>query len=289
MTSDLRGPLEGFLDELRLRSSPHTLTAYRHDILDFIEFQETLGLPLTVGLVRRYLAHLHERSLARRTVSRRIQGLRAFGRYLERELGGKSPLRLVRPPKARRSLPRLFSTGEITAMVEAGDHSAKGLRDRAVLELLYASGLRVSEIHGLTLHDLDLRAGWVLVLGKGGKERRVPVGSKALEALAAYLERGRPTLTGGRETALFVNRFGTPLSVRGIRRLVEAAATAVGAGQRNPHALRHSFATHLLEGGADLRSVQELLGHASLSSTQIYTHVSQRRLRAEYQKAHPRA
>lgn len=290
MKSELRPALEPFLDELRLRGSPHTLTAYRHDILDFLEFQERLGLPLSVAVVRRYLAHLHEQGLARRTVSRRIQGLRAFGRYLERDGPvPRNPLRLVRPPKARRVLPRLFSGDEIERMIRGADATPKGLRDRAILELLYASGLRVEELHGLSLTDVDLREGWVQVFGKGGKERRVPVGSKARLAIDAYLRHGRPSLAGAEERALFVNRLGNRLSVRGVRRVVAAAAEQAEAAQRNPHALRHAFATHLLEGGADLRSVQELLGHASLSSTQIYTHVSQRRLREQYQKAHPRA
>lgn len=291
MRSELRAHVGPFLEELGLRGSPHTRDAYRHDVETFLAFQEGCGLPFGLGLVRRYLGELHARRLSRRTVARRLAGLRAFCRYLEREGAvERNPLRLVRTPKARRFLPRLFSLGDIERMIETCDPGTfQGMRDRAVLELLYASGLRISELQGLSLRDLDLGEGHVDVSGKGGKARRVPVGRQAREAIGRYLAVARPRVAPSSEDALFLNRFGARLSVRGVRRVVASAARAAGASLTHPHALRHAFATHLLEGGADLRSVQELLGHASLSSTQIYTHVATTQLFSQYRKAHPRA
>lgn len=289
--SELREHLPLFLDELRLTRSPRTLDAYHRDVLAFLTFQESEGLPLGLALVRRYLGSLHARRLSRRTVARRLAGIRSFCKFLERDhLIGKSPLRLVRTPKAKRLLPKLFSLQEILLMIATTDpRTFKGMRDRAILELLYASGLRISELAGLNLPELDLVGGSVEVLGKGGRVRLVPVGRTAREVLERYLDVGRPQVAPLGETAVFLNRSGNRLSVRGVRRTVAGAARSAGVDLTAPHALRHAFATHLLEGGADLRSVQELLGHRSLSSTQIYTHVAAQLMFDTYKKAHPRA
>lgn len=291
MKSELWRHVEPFLDEKRLNSSPNTVIAYRQDVEDFLGFTERLGLPLSPALVRRYLGEMHRSGLKRKTVARRLAGLRAFARHLEREGAiAHNPFRIVRGPKARRYLPRFFSVDDIERMLAmTGTTRAKDQRDGAIIELLYASGLRVSELAGLCLDDYDPARAEVEVMGKGGRARRVPVGSKAREALGRYLSDGRLKLAPGAEQALFVNRDGQRLSVRGVRRVVAEAARRASIPIRNPHALRHAFATHLLEGGADLRSVQELLGHASLSSTQIYTHVARTRMFEEYRKAHPRA
>lgn len=291
MKSELRQHVEPFLDEKRLNSSPNTVIAYRQDVEDFLGFTERLGLPLSPALVRRYLGEMHRSGLKRKTVARRLAGLRAFAKHLEREGAiAHNPFRIVRGPKARRYLPRFFSGEDIERMLAmTGTTRAKDQRDAAIIELLYASGLRVSELAGLSLDDYDPARSEVEVMGKGGRERRVPVGSKAREALGRYLADGRLKLASGTEEALFVNRDGGRLSVRGVRRVVAEAAGRAGIPIKNPHALRHSFATHLLEGGADLRSVQELLGHASLSSTQIYTHVARTQMFEQYRKAHPRA
>lgn len=289
--SELRQHVEPFLDEERLTSSPRTVIAYRQDVEDFLAFAEKLGLPLSPALVRRYLGEMHRAGLKRKTVARRLAGLRAFARHLEREGAiSHNPFRIVRGPKARRYLPRFFSGEDIEQMLAMTQGTRpKDQRDTAIIELLYASGLRVSELQGLSLEDYDAVRGDVEVMGKGGRARRVPVGSKAREALARYLAEGRLQLAPGSERAIFVNRDGGRLSVRGVRRVVAGAAGRAGIPLRNPHALRHAFATHLLEGGADLRSVQELLGHASLSSTQIYTHVARTHMFDQYRKAHPRA
>ncbi|MBE3563163.1 MAG: site-specific tyrosine recombinase XerD [Hydrogenibacillus schlegelii] len=248
--------------------------------------------------IRRYLAHLESTGKKTATRARRLAALRAFYRFLLEE--GRievSPLEHIDTPRNVRPLPSVLSVDEAARLVEApSERTAAGLRDRAMLELMYATGLRVSELVGLMLGDVNLELMFVRVVGKGDTERIVPFGEEARAALEAYLERGRPKLAG-RQTArtaersrLFLNARGKPLTRQGFWKIVKFYARAVGIDKPiTPHTLRHSFATHLLENGADLRVVQELLGHRDLSTTQIYTHVSRKTIQAVYDRSHPRA
>lgn len=293
----LRGLLEAFLEHLSYErgSSDHTIRSYRVDLDDFLGFLEEKGLPLAPeGLdhlhLRLYLGQLARRGLKRSSISRRLSAIRSFFRYLKREgLIKCNPARLVSTPKFTKGLPRWLTVEEAFSLVEAPPQvDAKGIRDRAILELLYSSGLRVGELVGLDLGDVDLQEGLVRVLGKGGKERLIPVGSKACEALRLYLKvRGE---FGPKEDALFLNRWGRRLSARSVGKIVKEYALRGGVLKPvTPHLLRHTFATHMLDGGADLRAIQELLGHARLSTTQRYTHVSLSTLMEVYDRAHPRA
>jgi integrase/recombinase XerC len=243
--------------------------------------------------IRKHLAQLQLSGLKRSTIARKMASLRAFFRYLSREeLITANPLAFVSTPKIEKRLPEVLSQDGAWALVQAPDiNTPSGLRDRAILEVLYACGLRVSELVGLDIADADLTLGYVRVMGKGSKERVVPVGSYAVNALNMYLATGRHLLDkSGSSPALFLNKSGGRLSARSIRNIVEKYVQMVSAQCKvSPHTLRHSFATHLLDGGADLRSVQELLGHVKMSTTQIYTHVSKERLLAVYEKSHPRA
>jgi site-specific recombinase XerD len=228
-----------------------------------------------------------------RTVARKVAALRSFFSYVVREGGiEESPARRLMAPRFRRGLPRVLTADETTQLIEAAMllEGPLGLRNWAIMEALYGGGLRASELVGLNLRDVDLVERFFKVLGKGKKERWVPYGSKAAEALSRYLRDGRPRLAGAGEAALFVNRRGTRLNVRSVGRVVDTVLEKSALGREiSPHWLRHSFATHLLMNGADLRVVQELLGHESLRTTQIYTHVSQDYLARVYQRAHPRA
>jgi integrase/recombinase XerC len=275
--------------------SAHTCAAYRRDLSEFQKFLATHGgaelaelQRLDHLLLRRYLAELHKRN-QRTSIARKLSALRTFCRYLVREgVLPSNPAEGVATPKRNRYLPKTLSVDEATALMERG-HGATllALRDRAILELLYSSGLRVSELTGLNVGGLDLRENLVRVLGKGRKERIVPVGRKAHEALSAYLE-ARGTL--GDDQPLFVNHRGGRLTPRSVQRHLKVRLLKAGVLKDiSPHALRHSFATHLLDGGADLRAIQELLGHASLSTTQRYTQVSVDQLMAVYDRAHPRS
>lgn len=301
--TDLRQDFLTFLS-VQKGASPHTLEAYANDLSQFFD-QMGLGLaPSAEDLgaldhlqIRRYLAYLQGRGYTRRSIARKLAALRSFFRYLCRtERLEHNPVKGVPTPKAGRQLPRFLHVDEAAALIERPrGETILGQRDRALMEVLYAAGLRVSELAGLDLEDVDASVGTVRVMGKGGKERIVPLGSEALGALGAYLDVARPRLLSRRrdgrgERALFLNRSGRRLSVRSIANVVKHYAREATPGREvTPHTLRHSFATHLLENGADLRAVQELLGHASVSTTQIYTHVSRERLRAVYQKTHPRA
>lgn len=289
--------LDAFAEELRVRGrGEQTRIAYLGDLrrLDG-DLPSGLGWEgVAVSHLRAHLAHRLAEGVSRRTQARALSAMRTFFRFLR--LTGRlaqDPTAALRSPKVGRRLPTVLSVRETAEGLERPPaDSALGLRDRALLEILYGSGLRVSEAAGLTLDALDTERREVRVMGKGRRERIVPLGGAAARALDRYLAHGRPELLrAGRGRAdapyVFVNRFGGRLGARGIRRRVVAwlgrEATAVG-----PHTLRHAFATHLLEGGADLRAVQELLGHASLSTTQIYTHVSRARLKTVHAKAHPR-
>jgi integrase/recombinase XerC len=235
--------------------------------------------------LRRYLASLGTRKLARATIARKVAALRSYFSWQVRQGRlGSDPTRTLRAPSGRGRLPRVLSNGEMTSLLRAGAATAVDRRDLAVLELLYAAGLRVSELCGLDRGDIDPRGRTVTVLGKGGKQRRVPIHDAAAEAVRAWFEHGRDQMDGPPEAA-FVNRRGARLGPRDVRRILDRRAVS----PTHPHALRHTYATHLLDGGADLRVVQELLGHSSLATTQVYTHVSKERLRSVYGETHPRA
>ena len=300
MDSSIRSYLRHLkLDENR---SPETIRAYASDLGEFAALLEReIGGGRDVDprkvdrlAVRAFLGELHRRQVKRSTVARKLAAVRSFFRYMKRH--GKiaaNPTLGVSTPRQERLLPRQLSVNEMSHLLEMPDDStALGARDRAILELLYASGVRVSELTSLDLENLDLSEGMMRVMGKGRKERMVPVGSKAITALRSYFRRRgelepRP---GAGKDALFLNHRGGRLNVRSVRRILNHALEAAAIARKvSPHTLRHSFATHLLDAGADLRSIQELLGHASLSTTQRYTHVSTERLLKTYGKSHPRA
>ena len=279
-------------------ASHNTVQAYRDDLESFVGFlcndyftmaRDQLDLTRVDHLaVRSYLAHLARRSLRRSSIARHLSALRSFFKYLMREgLADANPARNVATPKGEKHLPSVLQTSDIALLLEQPDLSTPlGLRDRAWLELLYASGLRIGELVGTDVDDVELRARLVKVRGKGSKERIVPFGSKAEEALRAWMK-VRPSTA---DHALFTNYRAGRITARSVRRLFEryVRGAALRAGV-SPHTLRHSFATHLLNAGADLRGIQELLGHASLSTTQKYTHLNDWELIAVYKKAHPRA
>jgi integrase/recombinase XerC len=266
-----------------------TRTAYVADLRAFAVWAARGGVEAPDGVdrmhLRRYLASLSTRRLARATIARRAAALRCYFSWLLRQGRlGSDPARALRAPSGGGRLPRVLSGAEVSGLLDVDAPTPVDRRDVAVLELLYAAGLRVSELCGLDRGDLDLRGRTVTVLGKGAKQRRVPIHDAATVALRAWLEGGREEMEGPPD-AVFVNRRGSRLGPRDVRRILDRRAVA----PTHPHALRHTYATHLLDGGADLRVVQELLGHASLATTQVYTHVSKERLRAVYGSTHPRA
>lgn len=272
-------------------ASPHTLRSYAADLTEFTRFladERIGGLPdADTRAVRAYVARLHQRRLSKATIARKLAAVRSCFRFLARRGAlPANPARQVRSPRLGRRLPSFLPVDEATVLLNAPpEPSAAGARDRALLELLYASGLRVAEGCGLDLDDLDEARRTVRVVGKGDKERVVPVGETALEALAAHL-----AMRGRRRGPLFLNARGGRLTPRSAHRIVRARARLAGIDQRvTPHTLRHSFATHMLGAGADLRLIQELLGHSRLSTTQRYTHVSPEHLMRVYDRAHPRA
>lgn len=281
------------------RLSPNTVCAYEQDLASFIAFSEREGkdpLDLSRAHLRAYLADMVRAGYADRTVNRRLSALRTFTKWLVREgelrpqdtssIGGR---------KLAKTLPKTMGDEGARALIESVDtDTPEGLRDRAFLELLYASGARISEVAGLKAKDIRFDEGCVRLFGKGSKERVVPLYPRALEALSAYLDHGRPSLLakakkGPPTDSLFVSVRGNPMSAKALRDRFERQVTIAGLnGEFTPHAMRHTFATELLDGGADLRTVQELLGHESLSTTQIYTHLSIERLKDATRQAHPR-
>ena len=294
--------LDRFIRHLRDERglSPNTVDAYRRDLdqlLTFLERGHTAIADATYPDLRRFLAQQATRGYARASVARRVGAIRTFFKWARREgLVVADPASLLGRPKVQSRLPSVLRPSEAAALVEAPEagvdadvtERAVALRDRALLELLYGSGLRISEATGLTVDRLDLRRGRVRVMGKGSKEREVPLSDLAVDALTDYLDGGRPVLSDGSSEILFFNRRGKPMGPRDARAMI--ARLAGSSGRRiTPHTFRHSFATHLLEGGADLRAVQELLGHASVATTQRYTHVSKDRLFEAYARSHPRA
>lgn len=338
---DLERHVDSFLAYLRAVrvASPNTLQAYATDLGQFFSFLERNGgdEPVSYLTIRRFLAAARSggeawagsiladgtgvgasgKTLSSSTLARKLATLRSFFRYLCREgIMEVNPAAMVSSPRQEKRLPRYLHLEEVTALLELPGGGSSGLRDRAVLETLYATGARIGEIWRLDVDDVDFDGEFVRLLGKGRKERVVPFGSMAQAALRQYIDLARPELlrravrvrrrnvagtrdragrSSGDQTeksprALFLNRGGTRLSVRGLRRLVDKYLNRLALERHiTPHSLRHAFATHLLDAGADIRAVQEMLGHASLSTTQIYTHVSQARIRAVYRNAHPRA
>ena len=282
--------------------SRNTLEAYRSDLLQFGRFLESRGLDAVTAKaadVSEFLSDLaagdgNGRAAASpATVHRKAACLRSFYRHLRREgVRETDPTTTISGPRRSQRMPKVLNRGEVTKLLaQPRGSEPTALRDRALLELMYACGLRASEAIGMDARDLDMEAGVLHARGKGSRERVVPVGKAAIEAVRIYLERGRPSLLRGRiEAKLFVNFRGEPLTRQGLYKIVRRHATTAGLAERmSPHTLRHTFASHLLAGGCDLRSVQEMLGHADVATTQLYTHLSNERLKDVYFKAHPRA
>src|ERR1700733_4342085 len=300
-------------------SSPHTIRSYQNDLGQFLTFLTPPGTPLpplqdvTHVMIREFVAHLHDMKLEKSSIARKLAAIRSFFKYAVREgLVVRNPARMVATPKLPKRIPAVLSAEELNAFLdgvvagpERGARPRKGARstdesqlmvkrDRAILELLYASGLRVSELTGLNLGDMDRKEFMLRVRGKGSKERIVPYGAKAEQALEAYQSLRQEILrrAGGRgdRQAVFLNHLGTRLTQRSVARIVKKYARLANINwDLHPHSLRHAFATHLLADGADLRAIQELLGHSSLSTTQRYTHATIRQLMEVYDKAHPHA
>jgi integrase/recombinase XerC len=274
--------------EIERGASQHTLRAYEKDLNEFQEYANKEAADIEMIDVRGFVALQIRNGLSKTTAGRRLAAVRSFLKFLTREGYLKSnPAKLVTTPKAEQHLPRFLSVDDVFALIEKPDTMGFiNSRDRAILELLYSSGLRVAEAAGLNLEDVNTKEGLVKVRGKGKKERIVPLGSKAVEAIKTYM--AEKILLKKKNKALFLNRKGTPLSDRGIRRIVVKYARLIGiSGQVGPHTMRHTFASHLLQAGADLRIIQELLGHSSLSTTQKYTHIDIAHLMDIYDKAHP--
>ncbi|MBC20297.1 MAG: tyrosine recombinase XerC [Planctomycetaceae bacterium] len=298
----MRTAIERFIDYLRVErnASPLTLKSYEEDLIALVLYLEEvedrrvkINEVSTLDL-RRFVARLQEEGYAKSTISRKLACLRSFFRFAVRESWIESNVaKPLRNPRIGRKLPHFLSADEIAKLLESPSaSSASGLRDRAILETMYSSGLRVSELVALEIQDIDFSSGLIRVRGKGRKERLTPLGSFAQRALKNWLTKRKPDPKAGKDAAdaVFLNRFGRRLTSRSVGRMLEKCLKKAGLDQRtSPHTLRHSFATHLLDRGADIRSVQELLGHQSLITTQIYTHVSTTRLREVYETAHPRA
>ena len=291
--------VERFLDRLATERdfSAHTLRAYRADLGQFRMFllEAHVAGPQRVNhmVLRKYMAHLRAKAYSKSTLARKLSSLRSFYKFLCRDgLAETNPVAAVRTPRQESRLPHFLSSEDVARLLDSPDASKAGLRDRAILEVLYSTGLRVSELVALDIEDVDMRAGVAIARGKGKRERLALVGRPAIGALRAYLAVRQPDEEKQKRdgNAVFLNRYGTRLTTRGVRRVLDKhiKLTCLD-GRTSPHTLRHSFATHLLDSGADLRSIQELLGHANIVSTQIYTHLTAERLREIYDKAHPRA
>jgi integrase/recombinase XerD len=308
--------IQEFLNNLSVEKgfSDNTLAAYHNDLGQFEEYLRTVATPPTHAgdapdaaldgnainwasvskrSVINFVLFIKEKQYAPATVARKVAAIKSFFHYLLFEaLVRSDPTATLDSPKVGRSLPKAISVKDVDALLEqpAKDPSPEGLRDRAMLELLYATGMRVSELVSLNMDDVSLASGYVRCFGKGAKERTIPTHPAAIEALEAYMTEARPRLIEtASEPALFVNHRGTRLTRQGFWLIIKEYALKAGIGQITPHTLRHSFATHMLSNGANLRDVQELLGHANIATTQIYTHLSQDQVRTTYDRAHPRA
>ena len=292
--------VDGFLRSLRIErnASPLTLKSYAEDFNSFFDYlQDRVGRSPTpaevdITLLRGYVAYLHECQYAKTTIARRLASLRSFFRYCSREkLTTSNPAKALRTPRIGRKLPNFLTTQQTVQLIETpSTDEPAGMRDKAMIETMYSAGLRVAELVGMNLSDWDQDANVLRVRGKGRKERIAPLGSYATAALHKWLKVRRVAADAkpSDQDAIFLNRFGKRLTTRSVGRMLEKYVKFTGLDTKaSPHTMRHTFATHLLDGGADLRSVQELLGHKSLSTTQIYTHVSTQRLRETYDKAHP--
>ena len=292
--------MEEYLSHLRVErgSSPLTVSAYTTDLRDYASFLDGRGVgdadDVDRACVVAYEADLVDRGYATSSVDRRVSVIKGFHRFLVREgYARRNPTDTLQLPKPPERLPDVLSASQVGAMLAActGDGPPE-MRNRAILEVLYGCGLRVSECTGLDLGDCIIEEGYLRVVGKGGKERISPISGAALEALGAYLERARPALAkpyAKPTAAVFLNARGGRLTRQSVHAIVADAGRLVGVDNLHPHTLRHSFATHMLEGGADLRVIQEILGHSDISTTQVYTHVSRTHVREEYLSAHPRA
>ena len=296
-----RFALEDYIHFLKVERqlAENTITSYSRDLNDYIEFIGGANLETIDAVTRQtiltYLQLMNEQGKSARTVSRHISSIRSFHQFLLREkVTTNDPTVHLELPKIEQKLPRVLSMEEVDKLIAAPDQSKpQGTRDNALLEILYGTGMRVSELIDLDLDDIHLSMGFVRVFGKGGKERIVPLGNKAIESCTRYVNEARPKFVEkkqGTHDALFVNMRGGRLTRQGCWKLLKGHAMSAKLQKKlTPHILRHSFATHLIENGADLRAVQEMLGHADISTTQIYTHVSRARLKEVYVKFHPRA
>jgi integrase/recombinase XerD len=295
---ELSSAIDAYLDHLRVERAlaTNSVSAYATDLATLASFAEERGVTETEELdavvVARFLVSLDKAGLSARSAARRLSAIRGFCRFLVRErMTASDPTALLSPPRLGRRLPAVISFDEVVRLLATPDVSRpRGLRDRAMLSVMYAAGLRVSELCALKLGDIDRQRGFLSVLGKGGKRRLVPVGEVALADVDAYLK-SAPTRPAGRaQSTLFLSSWGKPLSRQAFWKLILRYARKAGITKAvSPHKLRHSFATHLLEGGADLRSVQAMLGHANIATTEIYTHVAPDHVRKAHRRAHPRA
>jgi len=287
-----RNSIESFIDYLTIERglSPNTLQAYRRDLCQFRDWLKKEFLQVDSALIGNYLATLREKGNKSRTLNRKLSVMRMFYKFLYTE--GKTdhnPVEGVSSPRLGRKIPSFLSEKEVEALLEAPPIDEQyGSRDRAILEVVYGAGLRISELINLNLTDLNLKGGWVKVLGKGSKERIIPLGREACRWVRIYLRKRRTETTD--KLSLFCNRYGKRLSRQACWKIIKKYSQKAGITKKiSPHTLRHSFATHLLSRDADLRFVQELLGHTNISTTQIYTHITQERLKKVYKKYHPRA
>ncbi len=295
----MESSIDQFLSYLAVERgvSKNTLEAYSRDLIRFVEHMEEVeGVgrwsDVTPSHIQYYMVSLSKMGLSPKSLARNLASLRSFFKYLMREkLIRSDPASLIKSPRMGRTLPKVMGRKDVEALIAAVSEGGPcGLRDRAMLELLYGTGVRVSELVDLDVDRVNMLAGTLLVRGKGDKERVVPMGEYAIEALQSYLRSGRPALARGKPSkALFLNRRGKRISRQAVWKILKAYASRAGLRESiSPHMLRHSFATHMLEGGADLRAIQELLGHADISTTQIYTHVASSRLKEIHRKYHPR-
>lgn len=275
------------------RHSPNTVDGYRRDISRFVSFQPRASLKsITQSDIREFLLSLNNRGLSSRSIARSLSSLKSFFKYLVREGSiSENPVETLETPKIWRKLPHTISLNEVESLLSQPDtNTSLGIRDKAMLEVLYATGVRVSELISLELNDLNLEVGFIRSYGKGGKERVIPLGEVAQSYLKVYLEQSRPALVKNQGcSALFISRRKMPMTRQAFWKVLKQYALRAHISVPvSPHTLRHAFATHLLERGADLRSVQQMLGHSDISTTQIYTHVVQKRIREVFDKCHPR-